>query len=65
MAAIKLGVADRGIKGEWLSREERIANVIREVCAGMWTQEEAVVLVDLLMEESVRDALTDAGEDAD
>jgi hypothetical protein len=62
---IKLGIADRGIEGEWLSREERLANVVREVCAGMYTQEKAVALLDRLVDEYVGDALTEAGEYAD
>jgi len=59
---IKLGISDRGIEGEWLSRQERIANVIREVCAGMHMQEEAVALLDRLVEEYVADAFAEAGE---
>jgi len=58
---IKLGIADRGIEGEWLSREERIANVVREVCAGLYTQDEAVALLNRLVDECV----DEAGEDDD
>ena len=58
---IMLGIADRGSDGQWLSQKERIANVVREVCAGLYTQDEAVALLNRLIDECV----DEAGEDDD
>ena len=62
---LPLRIADRGHEGEWLSCEERLANVIREVCAGLYPQDEAVALLNKLVNEYVGDALAEAGEHAD
>ena len=62
---LPLRIADRGHEGEWLSCEERLANVIREVCAGLYPQDEAVALLHQLVEEYVGDAYTEIREHAD